>query len=143
MRFLIPVLVAVLAACASEPQPPAAPPFELLIAPETPVPGQDVTLTLENLYGPTVGYNLCTSTLVRDEGGQFVEVPSDRVCTMEIRSLPVGQRDSYTLPMPAGLPTGVYRFRVALDQGEGAGPTTVDSHLFFVNETTAPDTVNP
>ncbi|MDR0787500.1 MAG: hypothetical protein LBG44_06495 [Gemmatimonadota bacterium] len=124
------------AACSSDPggQPPLAPLFELSLTPETPVPGQDVTVVLANLSGSAVGYNLCTSTLVRDEGGQLVEQPSDRVCTMELRSLQPGERDGFTLVMPETLPRGIYRFRTRLVHGEGEdGPASVDSHLFLVS----------
>lgn len=138
MRYLIPLAIILLAGCEPESQPPTVPPIELYVSPETPIPGQDVTLTLENLSAASIGYNLCASTLVRDERGQWVEIPSDRVCTMELRGLEPGERDDFTLEMPTELPTGVYRFRTTLD--EVGGPSVLDSHMFLITEIAPPDT---
>lgn len=83
-------------------------------------PGEEVTLELINGSSTAVGYNLCTSTLVRQVDGTWSPVPSDRVCTMELRSLQPGENDRFTLALPVDLGPGTYRFttRIEVEGGD-------------------------
>src|SRR5690606_15095996 len=110
MRWLMIPVLALAVACSAEPQPPQDNPVELLITPEIPAVGQEAVLTLRNGSTAPVGYNLCTSTLMRHNGSEWEPVPSDRVCTMELRVLAPGEEDQFTVAMPAELAPGSYRF---------------------------------
>lgn len=94
---------------------------DLGMEPSTVSAGDSVTLILTN-HGPdAVGYNLCTSELQRRAAEAWSPVPSDRVCTMELRTLPAGEEARFTARLPAELAAGEYRYRAtvyALDTEE-------------------------
>jgi hypothetical protein len=96
----------------------------LLVAPVPATAGDSVTLTLENGLAQPIGYNLCTSGLERQDGEDWQPVPSDRVCTMELRLLEPGERASFTLQLQPELTGGVYRFRTNVERME-AGESDV------------------
>lgn len=112
--------MALLLACA--PTPDGAGDVRLRVEPESLSAGDSITLELSNGSAEPVAYNLCTSELEWLSDGEWQAVPSDRVCTMELRSLPGGQQVRYELDLPPDLPGGEYRYRTRvarLDVGEG------------------------
>lgn len=92
--------------------PPGA--VTLDVEPWTVSAGESVVLTLWNGSSGSVGYNLCTSSLERQEGTAWSPVPSDRACTMELRTLDAGERADYTFELPSTLAAGEYRFRTTV-----------------------------
>jgi hypothetical protein len=87
----------------------------LSVAPESPTPGAEVTLILRNRSEEMIGYNLCTSSLMRQVGDAWEPVPSDRVCTMELRTLEPGDEATFPLEMEADVPAGTYRFETRIE----------------------------
>jgi hypothetical protein len=86
-------------------------------------PGGEVLLVLENHSAGTLGFNLCFHALERHEGGEWVETGaySDRICTLILHMLEPGETAQQVTELPANLPAGEYRFRVALHlMDEGA-----------------------
>lgn len=93
--------------------------ISLSAAPARASAGETMTLTLRNGSRQQIGYNLCTSRL-ETAGGR--PVPSDRVCTMELRLLRPAQVATYRYDLPARLDEGSYRFATGIDiPGEDAG----------------------
>src|SRR5688572_3381202 len=92
MLLLVPVFALAMAGCAI-PTPGKGPLAITLQA----VPARDgsIMLHLRNSSGKTVGYNLCTSTLERDRDGTWEPTGSDRVCTLQIRTIVHGESESY------------------------------------------------
>lgn len=90
-------------------------PLRLRVDPETAAPGDSVTLVLQNDTSDDVGYNLCNSALQVRSGDAWEPVPSDRVCTMELRMLTPGNEDSFTLQLPTDLAPGEYRFTTSIE----------------------------
>jgi hypothetical protein len=78
-------------------------------APESLRAGETITLTLRNGTSEQVGYNLCTSALERESGGAWAPVPTDRMCTMELRTLEPGAEADYPYELPTSLAAGRYR----------------------------------
>lgn len=112
-----------------EPAPEPAGPVTLAAAPRRTSAGSTVTLTLSNGSRQAVGYNLCTSAL-QTRAGRAVD--TDRVCTLELRTLNPGQRATYGYELPASLPDGRYRFSTGLDRMPEGGRTTVISNNIAV-----------
>lgn len=81
--------------------------------------GDAVRLTLTNRSNAPVGYNLCSSALLRRDAGGWTVVPTDLVCTMEIRSLRPGASDSFPYPVPSGLTPGEYAWRARVEVPAG------------------------
>ena len=93
--------------------------ISLTAAPARTAAGETMTLTLRNGSARQIGYNLCTSRL-ETAGGR--SVPSDRVCTMELRLLGPAQLASYRYELPQRLDAGRYRFTTGIDiPAENAG----------------------
>jgi hypothetical protein len=116
MRTAILLATAVLAACGpSLPSGDAAPGMRLDVAPDTVAAGDSVVLTLHNDSAGAIGYNLCTSGLERQSGNDWQSVPSDRICTMELRTLEPGADARYPMELPAGLLPGEYRFHTTVE----------------------------
>lgn len=84
-------------------------PIRLLVQPTTVPSGESFTLVLVNDSTEQIGYNLCTSELARRDGAAWMPVPSDRVCTMELRPLEPGMEARYTLETRPPLAPGEYR----------------------------------
>lgn len=122
MRIALPCLILVMSACAPSAQPGASPEgVRLEVEPEVVTPGDSIELILTNAASGPIGYNLCTSGLERRQNEGWQAVRSDRVCTMELRTLPVGSEDRYSLGLSVELAAGDYRFRTSvedLDTGE-------------------------
>jgi hypothetical protein len=76
--------------------------------------GEQVTLTLRNESGAPVGYNLCSSTLERRSGATWENVPTDEMCTRELRQLENGGMATFEKTLPGGLASGEYRYSTAL-----------------------------
>jgi hypothetical protein len=91
-----------------------------------------VRLVLSNDSNEEVGFNLCTSALERRTGAAWEPVAEDRVCTMELRLLPVGREAAYTLGIPAGLTPGVYRYRAGIEMMASGAAASVVSDGFEV-----------
>lgn len=93
--------------------------------------GQAVVLTLRNDSGAAVGYNLCSSTLQRRAGGTWENVPTDRMCTMEIRNLDSGGAATFDHTLPDGTAAGEYRYVTIVDAN--ASRANVASNPFNVS----------
>jgi hypothetical protein len=84
--------------------------------PEQPAPGDAVMLILDNGSAEVLGYNLCTSTLSRQVGAEWEPLRSDRVCTLELRSLEPGQQAQFPIDLPHDLAPGTYRFHTTVER---------------------------
>jgi hypothetical protein len=91
--------------------------------PSTAAPGDTVELILTNQSGGTLGYNLCSSGMEQRAGASWTSVPSNRMCTMELRMLPPGESARFPLGLESGLSAGEYRF-VTTVHDEAAGSST-------------------
>lgn len=91
--------------------------------------GETVTLTLSNGTSGRLGYNLCTSALQTASGG---EVRTDRVCTLELRTLEPGRSASYPYELPVSLESGSYRLSTGIERLDGGARTTTTSNTFTV-----------
>lgn len=78
-------------------------------------PGDAVTLILGNGTGTAVGYNLCLSGLLVRSGEEWQPLPSDEVCTLELRNLLPGAEARYGSGLPESLEPGIYRFWTVVD----------------------------
>jgi hypothetical protein len=108
MKSLAGFAVLLVVGCAT--QSAVTPAIELRVEPAAVQSGDSITLVLRNNSDATVGYNLCASALERRNMDAWQAVPSDHVCTMELRSLPAGQETRYNMVLPANLSAGEYRF---------------------------------
>lgn len=88
-----------------------------------------VTLALRNGSKQQIGYNLCTSTLQTADGR---DVPTSRVCTMELRTLEPGRTDSYRYRLPVNMAEGSYRFAAQVERMPNGGMHSIRSNLFTV-----------
>ena len=124
--LLLPLLV--LAACGPSMQAGNSSDVTLTVEPQTVAPAGSITLTLRNASESEVGYNLCSSGLEQNVGGTWTAVPSDRVCTMELRLLPPGEETTYPLELPISVEPGEYRFVTNVDMAavEDFGPVRSD-----------------
>ena len=95
--------------------------------------GDTVNLTLTNRSALPLGYNLCTSSLERRSESTWQLVPSDRICTMEIRTLPPGQQTRYQLKTPSGLSAGEDRYTAQLDRQQAGNREAVSTEPFQVH----------
>jgi hypothetical protein len=71
-------------------------------------PQRTLELRLVNQSTGQLGYNLCTSSLERRSGQAWQPVATQRICTMELRTLKPGEEARYPLELD-GLPPGEYR----------------------------------
>lgn len=132
--LMMSVVALGLCACSRAAQVESAPAGVVLrVEPESPDAGERVSLVLENGSGGTVGYNLCTSALERERGGAWTPLPSDRVCTMELRTLQPGQSDRYPLELPAGMEAGRYRFSTGIERMDAGTRESVSTEPFEVD----------
>lgn len=77
--------------------------------------GETVRLTLTNESNDPVGYNLCSSAMLRRDGNQWSPLPSEVFCTMEIRTLSPGASDTFAYPLTPGLEPGEYSWRANVE----------------------------
>lgn len=117
-------------------QPPAGAPGEqpsgvvsLGAAPARVAPGATMTLTLRNGSRGQVGYNLCTSA-IENAAGRAVR--TDRVCTMELRTLGPGRSADYAYELPASIERGNYRFSTSVERMDAGARSVVRSNSFEV-----------
>jgi hypothetical protein len=89
--------------------------------------GRSLELALRNGSARAIGYNLCASTLERRSGGRWQPVASQRICTMELRSLAPGGEARYRVSLE-NVPPGEYRARARIDDN----PPEVASDPFIV-----------
>ncbi len=135
MRSIIALLLTTIAVgCSSQSSPGISPGLDLQISPASPAPGEAITLVLANRTGATIGYNLCTSALTREVGTEWQPVPSDRVCTMELRALESAQVDSFSFDLPVDLAAGVYRFETNVEDMAAGTRQEVATTIFLVSE---------
>ncbi|MBW3554062.1 MAG: hypothetical protein KY466_11150 [Gemmatimonadetes bacterium] len=104
----------------------------LTVEPEVAQPGDSVVLLLRNTSREAIGYNLCTSRLERRDEGDWLRLPPDRVCTMELRTLPPGEVARYALELPADLAAGSYRYLAMIARLEARSRDTVVTERFEV-----------
>jgi hypothetical protein len=98
---------------------------ELGVEPEVTEAGGTVELVLRNESSGEIGYNLCTSAIERRTDGGWAGVPSDRVCTMELRILSAGEITRYPYELPEGLAPGEYRFLANVEMMDAGGRRSV------------------
>jgi hypothetical protein len=91
--------------------------------------GATMSLTLRNGSRERIGYNLCTSAIVTSTGRS---VDSDRVCTMELRTLNSGASANYSYELPDDLADGTYRFVTQVERMESGGRSSIRSTGFRV-----------
>jgi hypothetical protein len=132
MRNLLPLAIALFCACSPARSGGGGSGVVLGVSPDAVAPGDTVVLTVRNDSPAAVGYNLCTSGLERQAGGAWEAVPSDRVCTMELRTLATGQEASYRLALPAAVAPGEYRWHTAVETMDAGTRGEVRSGAFRV-----------
>lgn len=132
MKLVIASILTFLA-CAPVTPPPQEPSRvgAVTLAAETAGPGR-IRLILQNGFDGPVGYNLCTSALERRQDGTWVNVPTDDVCTMELRSLPAGQDATFEKRLPSGIAAGEYRYVTSVEIPVGDPQTRVATPGFQV-----------
>lgn len=111
-----------------QPAPDPSGEVTLGAAPSSAAAGATMTLTLANGIDQPIGYNLCTSGLVRDGAS----VQTDRVCTMELRTLQPGARATYGWELPDDLAPGSYRFTAGVERMTSGSRLVVTSNGFTV-----------
>ena len=102
---------------------------ELSVSPEQTTQDSTLTLTLRNRSEQQLGYNLCTSAL-ETAGGR--EVPTSRVCTMELRTLEPGRTATYRYTLPVNVAQGSYRFAAQVSWMQSNRTSLVRSNAFEV-----------
>jgi hypothetical protein len=92
-------------------------------------PGEEVVLTLRNVYDQSIGYNLCTSGLQHNVNDTWEPVEEDRACTLQLNTLDPGEVDTFPLALPESLANGAYRYSTGVqgldDTNEPPGPDQV------------------
>lgn len=117
-------------------QPPPGAPGEqpsgavsLSAAPARVAPGAMMTLTLRNGSRGQIGYNLCTSAIETAAGRT---VRTDRMCTMELRTLGPDRSADYAYELPARIERGSYRFSTGVERMDAGARSVVRSNSFEV-----------
>lgn len=131
--FLLVGLMSLVAACATGLQTGAGG-ISLSAQPQALAAGETITLTLRNDSPGDVGYNLCSSTLEQRVGEGWQPVATDRVCTMELRTLAPGQVATYPMELPAAATAGEYRYVTAVELMEMGTRGGVQSEVFRIAE---------
>ncbi len=109
------------------PQPSGEP--NLSASPQQVARAATVTLALANGTSEPLGYNLCTSALLGSAGSP---VRTDRVCTMELRTLEPGNTATYPYELPASVGPGSYRFSTSVERMRSGTRTAVTSNEITV-----------
>jgi hypothetical protein len=134
MRILLSATIILLAACSSSMQTgDPADDVRLRVSLESAAPGDSVTLTLENGSEEQIGYNLCASGLQRQTAAAWQAVPSDIVCTMELRTLDAGGQTTWRTALPATLESGRYRYTTNIEAMATGGRYGITSDSFRVD----------
>jgi hypothetical protein len=130
MRNLVAAMALALGACASLPSGGSVGNVSLTAAPTA--AGDSIVLTLANRSAQSVGYNLCVTAVERRNGDTWQNVPVDRVCTKELRTLDAGDQTTYTTTLPAGAAAGDYRFATSVQIPLSGEQQTVTSNVVRV-----------
>ena len=134
MRILLSSAIVLLLACSSSMQSGGnGVDVGLSVAPTPAMAGDSVTLTLDNDTDGQIGYNLCSSSLERQTASGWEVVPSDVVCTMELRTLEAGSAAEYRVLIPSGIAEGQYRYRTNVEITATRAYRSVASEAFRVN----------
>lgn len=75
-------------------------------------------LRLTNGSDSPIGYNLCASSLERQDE-TWTQMPSDIMCTMELRTLSSGATATFEREIREAITPGTYRFRTAVESPLG------------------------
>ena len=110
-------------------QPEPSEEITLSVSPEQTTENSTVTLTLRNGSEEQLGYNLCTSALETAAGR---EVPTSRVCTMELRTLEPERTATYRYELPVNVAQGSYRFAAQVNWMASNRTSLVRSDAFEV-----------
>lgn len=86
-----------------------------------------VHLRLTNGSDSPIGYNLCASALERQDD-TWTQMPSDIMCTMELRTLSSGATATYEREIREAITPGTYRFRTSVESPLGTGMIGVVSN---------------
>jgi hypothetical protein len=79
-------------------------------------PGDTVAARLVNDSEATLGYNLCFSTLERQQGVQWIVADEPfMVCTSDLKALHPGESVPHRRELPAALESGRYRLRTHVE----------------------------
>ena len=93
--------------------------------------GEQPRLTLINTGGWTYAYNPCTRVIeVNTDGAWTAAETGPRICTMEAWMLRPGDSVTAPIELPATLPAGQFRLRLAMTT-EGVPPG--EGHLLLVS----------
>ena len=125
MKQMLFILALSIAACSARTNGTAE--IELRAEPIALQAGDTATIILRNNSNVTLGYNLCPTALERKDGEAWQAIPSDRMCTMELRMLEPGQEARYQYPLPGNLIAGEYRFVTGVNRmpaGDAIGVAT-------------------
>ena len=107
--------------------------MHLTVEPRTARPGGTVTLVLHNATSEQLGFNLCRSALERLQGGVWVRVPEDGVCTLQLNIIGPGQEARYQRTLPGRIAPGDYRFNTRVEAPLNAGPQrSLPSEVFRI-----------
>lgn len=131
MRLAAITLASLLFACAPVGIDPAVPigDVTLTAAPTQVRSGATVTLTLRNGSLERLSYNLCTSAILTTGGSPL---QTDRVCTMELRSLEPGRSTTYPFELPPNITPGTYRFSTGFERMPSGTRANVTSNTITV-----------
>jgi hypothetical protein len=112
-------------------QAPAEPAGEVAFtaSPDSVAQGGTLNLTLANRSGQPVGYNLCTSAIETAAGAP---VQTDRVCTMELRTVEPGRSATYAYELPDDIEPGSYRLMTNIHFMDSGTQTAVRTGTFEV-----------
>lgn len=132
MRIMLCAATVLLCACSSSIQSGPAADVTLTATPGTVAAGDSLVLTLDNGTPGQIGYNLCASSLERQTADGWEVVPTDIVCTMELRILEAGQEASYPAALPTPLSPGQYRYNTSVQFMEANEGHRVTSNAFRV-----------
>lgn len=133
MRFYFSMLfLAIIGGCVTTNGTVDVNDLTLHVSPDQPARGEQVTLILRNQSAAMAGYNLCTSSLMRQVPDGWQPVPSDRVCTMELRTLEPGDEASFPLQLEVDLASGTYRFETRVELLETGGSEQIATEPFAI-----------
>ena len=80
--------------------------------------GETILATLENHSAQRLGYNLCFAELqlrIEDAWSSVARQEEEHFCTLILLSLAPGQSASFSQPVLAQFPDGLYRFETGIE----------------------------
>jgi hypothetical protein len=138
MQHVLAMTLIVLLGCApaGDSDQTAMPTAEVAMSvePSNATAGDSLTLTLSNESSGPVGYNLCSSRLERSAGNDWEPIRENRMCTLELRTLPPGEQTTYSVQLPPTIEPGEYRFATNVEMLDGTARNLVRSTTFRVTE---------